>query len=358
MPVLVALLVSGAVLSAPIEVLRREYDGFVRGTRDGDPAAAERLAGWPEADVKAAVTDLMERSRDRKTNAGPEDREAAALLHTETGFALAAGRQEAGAALHLGSARDLVQAASREFACSWWLAMSYRQGGASETLRQVEALVQADRACGDLPELWLAHGALAEFIFTFGPESPSLRSRVLGRDLERVTNSSLVRKLLEPRPNDQGSLAAGYYRRVLRDDPRQWEAHLRLARFLRLTGRAGQGVPHLEAVLEGSREPKERYLARLFLGDAQLLQGAQADAISNLTAAARMGPGAFAAAIALGRAQLGASAPAAARSSLLAYLSRDTALDVMDPWVAYNVGVPLDGLARAMARLHEHVKLK
>lgn len=343
MPALLTVLVAGAALSAPVEVLRRDYDGLLRGTRDGDPHAAERLAAWPEADVKAVA-------------AGPEDRETAVLLHTETGFVLAAGRHDEPAALHLGIAHELVASASRDFACSWWLALSYRQGGASETLRQVEALVQADRNCEDLPELWLAHGALVEFIFTFGPESPSLRSHVLGRDLERVTNSALVRKLLEPRPNEQGSLAAGYYRRVLRDDPRQWEAHLRLARFLRLSGRAEQGIPHLEAVLEGSRDPNERYLARLFLGDALLVRGPPDRALESLGAASRMGPGAFAAAIALGRAQFGAGDAAAARASLLAYLSRDASLDVMDPWIRYNVGVPLDGLARAMARLHAHVK--
>jgi tetratricopeptide (TPR) repeat protein len=358
MPTLVALLVSTALLSAPIEVLRRDYDAFVRGTRDGNPVAAERLAGWPALDVKAAVGDLKERARQRQTGAGPEDLEAAALLHTEAGYLLAAGQHEVPAALHLGIARELVEGASRDFACSWWLAMSYRQGGASETLRQVEALVQADRTCGDLPELWLAHGALAEFIFTFGPDSPSLRSHVLGRDLERVTNSALVRKLLEPRPIDQGALAAGYYRRVLRDDPRQWEAHLRLARFLRLSGRPEQGVPHLEAVLEGSRDPRERYLARLFLGDAQLLRGAHADAVQNLRAASQMGSGAFAAAIALARADVGAGERAAARAALLSYLSRDASLDVIDPWIVYNVGVPLDGSARALARLHERVRPK
>jgi tetratricopeptide (TPR) repeat protein len=350
-----AVLLALCAASGPIEVLRRDYDALLASGRDGSDAAVEALARWPEEDLRVVVSDLKERA---SRHAGA-DREAvlgAAYLHTRTAFAFAAARRPAPGEAHLGLARDLADAGgSRTFDCSWWLAVAYHHGAASDVLRAADSYVQADRKCGDLPELALAHGALSEFLFSFASDGagwPSIYGKPQGRsrNLGQYTDNALTRKLLEPGHDDQGALAAGYYRRALKGDPALAEARLRLAHLMQLTDRGSEAGRELQALLDASRDPRIRYLAHLFL--ARLFETKdRASAEQHYREAMRIGPTASSAAMGLARLSFAAGEAGAARDALLPYLRRDPSADVTDPWLVYSAGMPMGGLARALERL-------
>ena len=342
--------------SATVETLRTRYDAAIALYRERPEAGVEAFVRWPREDAKTAAADLKRRVT---LGGAPVVLRAAILLHTETSFAFADGGLADEGAAQLRLARELLETNSHlpsaavetspSFECSWWLAVGYHYGAGADALQMADSYGEADRACGTLPEFWLARGALAEFLFTFGfPRNA---------DGERLARRGFPQAMLVGGHQDYGSLAAIHYRRALAVDAQLWEAHLRLARCLMTTGRPDEADAELRAVLAGSRDPAIRYLAYLFLGDIAETRGRRDEAVARYRLAVKIGPGAGSASIALARFLLTSGEPIAARTSLLAYLGRDPAAEVADPWIAYSTGVPIDGLERALERLRAVVRV-
>jgi Flp pilus assembly protein TadD len=120
-------------------------------------------------------------------------------------------------------------------------------------------------------------------------------------------------------------------------DPRLDETRLRLAHVRLLQGRADAALGDLERVAVEARQPRQRYLARLFEGRSREKQGDLTGAVAAFRACAAHVPRAQTALLALGRSleglgdELGAQAAFASASAVGA---------PFDPWWSYKAGQP------------------
>jgi tetratricopeptide (TPR) repeat protein len=128
-----------------------------------------------------------------------------------------------------------------------------------------------------------------------------------------------------------------HYAQALLFDPKLDEARLRLAHVRLLNGRTEDALRDLERVATEARQPRQRYLARLFAGYARQRLGDLKGAVAAYRASLAHGPRAQTALLALGRSldQLGDQAGAQE-----AFASA-SALDApFDPWWSYGAGQP------------------
>lgn len=356
LPVLIAL--SGPAIS-PSQAAPFDYERVIHDYRGGDSTATARIAAWPRDALKAAVEQLEARaSRSVPSAELSATLRAAAVLHADASFALDAdGRfDEGGFQRTLGRAlldatpHGTSRAASPElpFACSWWLTVAYHFRADTDAIRV--AYGEADRACGGRPELWLAFGALSEFLYTFGDPRSA--------DLDGWPSRAVTATLPKAGREGQGTLAVTFYRRAARANPELWEARLRLGRVLGQAGRSGEARAELDAVLASCQDPQLRYLAHLFLGDLLERAGQEQAALTRYRSAVQIAPSAGSATSALARSLLVAGDAGAARDFLRPYLSRDAARDVTDPWLSYSAGIPIDAFEHALERLREVVRVE
>jgi tetratricopeptide (TPR) repeat protein len=146
--------------------------------------------------------------------------------------------------------------------------------------------------------------------------------------------------------------ARAHYEQALVFDPKLDEARLRLGRVRLLTGGAEDALPDLQRVATEARQPRQRYLARLFVGWARERLGDLDGAVAAYHACVAQGPRAQTALLALGRSlhQLG-DEPGAQQ----AFASASALGAPFDPWWSYGAGQP-ERVDDLVAQLRELVQ--
>lgn len=333
------------------EAVRLDYEQLLEDYRHGDGTTVARVAAWPHDELKAAVADLEARVAHQDSAADVAALRVAAVLHADASFALDTALELGEGSFQRALGRELLAAAGSQsepsFECSWWLAVAYHSRAESDLIRM--AYGEAGRVCGERPELWLAFGALSEFLFSM--DAPR------NADFDGWPSRAITEAMPTRGQKGQEILATSYFRRAVKADPQLWEARLRLGRILSVAGKTREGSVELRAALVGSQDPQLRYLAHLFLGDSLDKAGRGQEAVAHFRSAVEIAPSAGSGAIALSRALFVAGDAAAARSALNPYLARDVGTDVTDPWLSYSLGVPIDGAERALERLRAAVRL-
>jgi tetratricopeptide (TPR) repeat protein len=146
--------------------------------------------------------------------------------------------------------------------------------------------------------------------------------------------------------------AAAVYEQLIVEHPALLEAHLRRSRLLLRLGRPEDAERHLVRVAGLGPDPRQAYLASLFLADVFERQNRIADAIAAYAVARQNWPRAQAPGIGLARLRALAGAHADARAALVG-LHLERAADTperSDPWNGY-VGGQSWRLPEAMAAL-------
>jgi predicted negative regulator of RcsB-dependent stress response len=311
--------VRGADLNADVPA----YQDVVRQYRAGDVAGAVRLLeSWDEARLQKTVGVLWPVPKPNSTldRRDVDDISAACLLHLDV--LVRHPGQPAFEALHTQIIRGYlarlrgVDAASL-LTIDLHLALAIHM----EAQLKLEALqLFFDEIGGTYASqgaLLLAEGRLHEVLAS--------------RRLEAARRAVLV-------PSSRKSLerAERLLRRALAVAPQLAEAHLRLARVSILQGRPEEGVSLLQTVLAGSRDSDTRYLAYLFIGQAQRGAGRLALAGTAFAAAAAERPCGQAAAMALAHAAFSEGRYEDARGILTTTLKRSDGC--IDPWTVYDFG--------------------
>jgi hypothetical protein len=212
-------------------------------------------------------------------------------------------------------------------------------------------LVQALQFFPEDPELHTALGSMVETVaslrtYALPPGSPEGSTRdSRGYRSEKggyggvLAAASLVQ-------------AGAHYERALVLDPRLDEARLRLAHVRLLEGRAEDALPDLERLAAEARQPRQRYLARLFAGSARERLGDLAGAAATYRACVAQGPRAQTAVLALGRSLDRLGDRSGAQEAFAGAGAQDAPFD---PWWGYGAGQPerfddLVALLRALVR--------
>jgi tetratricopeptide (TPR) repeat protein len=198
----------------------------------------------------------------------------------------------------------------------------------------------------DDPELHAALGSTIEAVaslrqYELPPGSPEAATRSSGG---YVAESGAFGGRL-PKASLVGALA--HYERALALDPGLDEARLRLAHVRLVSGRAGQALTDLERVATEARQPRQRYLARLFAGFARERLGDLDGAANEYRACVAEGPRAQTALLALGRSLERLGDKAGAQEAFEGASARGAPFD---PWWSYQAGQP-ERLDDLVARL-------
>jgi tetratricopeptide (TPR) repeat protein len=220
--------------------------------------------------------------------------------------------------------REFGRVATQGRHLTLWVLQYLRDlNGLAETVEFFEAAKIRD------VDLRLARGALEELRAT--PEAVALAARTRGFD---AMARDYVMAQIERR---QVEMAARVYETLLVDHPAELEAHLRLARLELRLGRAEQAEAHLVRVAGLKPDPRQAYLAALFLADVYERQGRVADAIAAYGVAAQNWPGAQTPGIGVARLRALSGAHQEARAALAGvHLERAAdATERSDPWMGY-----------------------
>jgi hypothetical protein len=217
-------------------------------------------------------------------------------------------------------------------------------------------------------EIAAAHGLLSKASERF-PEDPDLQT-ALGSLVESV---AALRRYDRPRGGHAGAApasggyaseaggyggvlpevtlarAAAHYEHALVSDPRFDEARLRLARVRLLAGRVDEALPELARVATTAAEPRQRYLAALFMGHAREKRGDPAGAATAFRACLAEGLRTQTAFLALGRSLDSLGDTAGAQEALAAAGALGAPFD---PWWSYGSGQP-ERIDALLSRLRE-----
>lgn len=178
------------------------------------------------------------------------------------------------------------------------------------------------------PELALARGLLEELRAL--PEMVAASWRVRNSPQRASLSAQEERRHLES--------ALPHYLELLAADPGVLEAHLRAGHLLARLGRPEDARVHLERVAALGPEPRQAYLAAIFLADVQERLGRPLEARALYALALRQWPGAQVPIVALARLRLLDGATDAARATLEGiHVERDM-LARSDPWMGYVGG--------------------
>jgi tetratricopeptide (TPR) repeat protein len=206
-----------------------------------------------------------------------------------------------------------------------------RRMHAGSVTAAVERMVaEQDReAPGVGAQLLLALGSLED-----GSAQMDRRERGFEPSPKRV-DDSLIRDRLRQ--------AEHFYRRALELDPALLEARLRLGALLVDTESTAAQI-ELRQVLAQAREPRQRYLAFLFLGQIEEKAGRHDRAIGLYARALAAWPRSQVARIALGNAQDESGDVAPAQALIVAFFGHATSEREQDPWSGYFNGQKDEGL--------------
>lgn len=329
--------------------------------------AVRAIRAWPAPILRAAEVDLRNRRKQVRARAGSPDEiafgtvEAAVVLHAEAGLAALAEQQLDEAALHLGASQSLlrwsrgvaVEARNRvEMQRSVGLGVDGLRGGhkireriqdrdyllalATTALAvgspNTARLIDRARAVAPLdPEVQLVYGCVAEAV---------AEQLAPGRQESRVDAL-----------RDQAALAL---MDALSLDDSRLEARLHLGRLHALRGRHVLAQQALLPFDVDAGDARQRYLARLFLGQLAEQRGRLADAAAFYRRALEAWPGSQSARLALAYVAEKTAGPEAALPLVADALARAEGGGAPDPWRAYLFGPP--GLASsAFERLYDAV---
>lgn len=136
-----------------------------------------------------------------------------------------------------------------------------------------------------------------------------------------------------------------------------FETRLRLGHVLARRGRAARAQPLLEGALQGARDPRQRYLSALFLGQVHEMRNHPELAARAYRRALDNEPRAQAAQLALAHVKETMAGPDEARPFVLAALTATPREDrSADPWWSYSFGPPEIGRL-PLDRLRQRVRL-
>jgi hypothetical protein len=307
-------------------------DAYARGDLHGSVA---QLAEWSEARVRAAVRTAAVRPSLQRAK-------AAAMLHTETAFAIIAVRPSS-ATLHLATARTFVHQIpegrtstdrSSEFK-QRWNALAVGPYLSQDLLAQAQQEIRTgfDEYPGN-KELELAVGVVEEMRAQFA--EPNLRGSWNTARADRGPVN--YRNSVQPNVEAMLTRATVAYRRALGVDQHYLEVRLRLGWVLLLNHSAGPARAQLEEVRARATRSDLRYLAHLFVGAVDEHDRRIEDAVHEYEAAHDIAPAWQTASIALIRVERALGHGDRAREVAAAYaaLPRTAADD--DPWWRYNMG--------------------
>ena len=262
---------------------------------------------------------------------------AAVMLHTDRAFAMfevydSAAQAELDLPPRLIALMD--DAPRREFEPRWVLA----------TALELSHQAQWDLALGLLDKALLRYPGDARMLLARGAalESKSRLDADAMIDDQRLTPFGGLRRdstRSEPRQvRDTLRRAEESYRQALAAQPDLVHARVRLGRVLELQGRSEAAMPELQAVLAGASEPRDRYLAHLFLGWAHEHAGLPDRAAAEYAEALRAVPDGQAAAVALSHALHRQGRWPASVDALHPGVDRAGRRQVVDPWWPYLAG--------------------
>ena len=326
---------------------RRDAAGYlalVGAYRAGDTAAAETLAGWTPAELKAGPEALRSGKDCDETC-----RRAAALLHLEAAVAANARGQAAAAAAQAAAGREILDRARGEaaFRSRWLLALGYDLLGQAR-LAEAEPVFDESAKAG-LAEAWLALGAIWDFRSTLETLAPGAAV-----EAAPIGSQGLTRFQLQAQRERALAKAEECYRRALRARPDLAEAHLRLGRVLARRDKTAEAEPELKA---GAAQGDQlvQLLAQLFLGDLAQARGQLQPAIEHFRQALQLDPRSQAARLALSYAVLRSGNRAAAAQLVREAASTPQQDATMDGWLAYHLG-PSRHLQDLMRSLREELR--
>lgn len=339
------------------------YLDVIEQYRRGDfEPAVVTLRSRTETQTAKSVRALM----DRRTPGGqiPDVPAmfAAAMLHTDTGFAAIEAQRTSEGSFHLRAAADLLAWTMLKvpderqwlFARRDWRLMVVRilnfhfARDVEQSLRQahrwapdeVKAL-RAKYLIEDDADMELALGSLAEGL-------AYMNARYLG--VEGRTMDAQVR--------EGWQRAEGHFRRALALRPDMLEARLRLGRVLMDQHRTAEAEAELQTVLKQTTDSRTVYLALLFLGEAAEEGDRLEEATDMYRRAVAIKPDCQAARVALAYASEREGRLDAARLVLTPLLDRSGTRNIpADDWTGYPSGQFQEGF-EALFRLRTCVVRK
>lgn len=259
-----------------------EYLSFVQAFREnGADSVVEGLSEKDDAWVRAAVDGVVRQAARWPTTTT----ESAVLLHTTavvSGWVLPAH-----AAVHLDAARRFVDAprdapVSREFRCKWLLLLAWHY--------------QGEMALGDalpwLDELRLGCASDGEAQLAFGTFYESLAARSgLPEDLPWSGRSRTLAVLKRRTAREALNAAVPALEAARRVAATEVAATVRLAHVLSALDQAGAARQYLQPLLDSRVDRRWRYLAALFLAEAEARAGDRHAAEAAYLRAAGVMPG-------------------------------------------------------------------
>lgn len=223
------------------------------------------------------------------------------------------------------------------------------------------SLIAGARA--DDAEVWLARGALAEL--RVRPEAIAAAERQAVAALQRkggtpegmtgeraAIDARKVRDVERPHGETERRLDAAVriYRQAVAAHPALPEPRLRLGRVLALLDRLDEAERQLGLAMALQPDPRQAYLAALFVADLRERQERPEEALAAYASALRTWPGAQAPVVALARLRVLSGAADTARAALAAIHAERDMRERSDPWLGY-VGGQGWRLAGALAEL-------
>jgi tetratricopeptide (TPR) repeat protein len=262
-----ALGVSGGIDGVAQQAAQADYRALVDAYRSGQSAALDRIGTADEAEVHAWIEGARS---DRSGTWNVEALRAAAIAHTEVWVRAIHDRRES-AVVHLRAATRLFERVrddgpgQAEYIDRWrtvvlgLLGRLVNQGQAEDFAERASALFPTN------PERTLATRAVNEGL---GAERQASEYGVRAPSFMAFHDDSRQR---------WWASAAAAYVVALKRDPSHEIAALHLGRTRMLQGERAEAARHFTSVAD-ARDPRVRYLARLFLGSLAEREGRDADA--------------------------------------------------------------------------------
>lgn len=323
-------------------VLREDHDlaaylALAARYRAERTVALREVRGWRTPELEAAVAALRRREDDLRTPpAAASDVdfrlvESAVLLHAETGLLALAARFPVDAEWHLATSVDLFQ----------WSRRAARRLGDHIPRREYFLALGATSLAVGVP---VTARPFAEEAMRAAPFDAEVHL-VLGCVLAGVAD----RHVLAHADGDAARAredAEKAFRDALALDRDLSEARLRLGKLLLDARRTLEAEPLLVEVERKTDEPRQRYLALLFLGRVAERRGRADEAVRSYRGALECWPQSQAARLALAHAFESGGPPLASRTLVGATLADSLRESrAPDPWWLYPFGPP--GLAHA-----------
>jgi tetratricopeptide (TPR) repeat protein len=243
----------------------------------------------------------------------------------------------------------------------WALQYSRYERGLGDTLEIL------DRAKVQDVEVWLARGALAELRTRLDAIAATGRKASAAMERRGALRESASSSAQESAPTDMRldgeverrlDAAARVYRDGVAAHPEVPEMHLRLGRVLALLERVDGADRHLAMTMTLRPDPRQSYLAALFLGDLRERQHRPDDAMAAYASALQAWPGAQAPVVALARLRVLTGAADAGRATLAGLNVERDMRERSDPWLGYvgGQGWRLSGAIADLQRTFEPLR--